>query len=100
MKIAYTLWTWLMDEYNGWKPPTPNPKQDFERSLREISDLNYSLFENFNVLATLYEDSPEEFDQLLAKYGMEFVCIYHYFTANFEADMSYGERCCKFLARH
>lgn len=100
MKIAYTLWTWLMDEYNDWKPPSTNPKRDFEQSLREASDLRYPAFENFNVIVSLFEDSPEEFEKLVSKYGVEFVCIYHYFTPDFDADISLGERCCKFLVRH
>jgi inosose dehydratase len=100
MKIAYTLWTWLMDENNDWKPPSVNPKGDFEKSLREVADLRYPAFENFNVLATLYKDSPQEFEDLVHKYGLEFVCLYHYFTADFEADMQLGEICCKFLVDH
>jgi len=100
MKIAYTLWTWLMDEYNEWKPPSSNPKGDFEKSLREITDLRYPAFENFNLLAKVYEDSPEEFDALVKKYGIEFACLYHYFTDNYEEDVLMGERCCKFLVKH
>lgn len=100
MKIAYTLWTWLMDEYNDWGPVSSNPKADFERSLREVSDQRYPFFENFNMIVPLFEDAPAEFDQLVAKYRMEFVCIYHYFTTDFEADMKMGERCCKFLVKH
>lgn len=100
MRIAYTLWTWLMDENNDWKPPSNNPKGDFEKSLREVADLGYPAFENFNVLATIYKDSPQEFDELVRKYGVEFVCIYHYFTADLEADMRLGEICCQFLTAH
>ena len=100
MKIAYTLWTWLMDEYNEWKPPSGNPKGDFEKSLREVSDLQYPAFENFNLLAKVYEDYPEEFEKLVKQYNLEFVCLYHYFTADFAADMEMGEKCCKFLVRH
>jgi inosose dehydratase len=100
MIIAYTLWTWLMDEHNDWKPTSPYPKRDFEQSLREASDLRYPAFENFNMIVPLFEDSPEEFEKLISKYGMEFVCVYHYFTADFDADMSLGERCCRFLVQH
>ena len=100
MEIAYTLWTWLMDEYNEWKPPSSNPKVDFEKSLREISDLRYPYFENFNLLAKIYNDSPDEFEQVVKKYGVKFVCLYHYFTDDFEADMKMGETCCKFLVKH
>ncbi len=100
MKIAYTLWTWMMDEYNNWKPPSSNPKIDFEKSLREISDLRFPAFENFNIIVPLFEDSPEEFDEIVARYGVEFACIYHYNTDNFDADVKMGERCCKFLVKH
>jgi inosose dehydratase len=100
MKIAYTLWTWLMDEYNEWKPPSMNPKGDFEKSLREVSDLQYPNFENFNLLATIYEDCPDEFENLIKKYKINFVCLYHYFTSDFDADMKMGEKCCKFLVQH
>lgn len=100
MKIAYTLWTWLMDEYNEWKPPSSNPKLDFERSLREVSDLQYPAFENFNLLEKVFEDFPEEFDQLVKKYGVEFVCLYHYFTDDYQTDLQMGEKCCQFLVKH
>lgn len=100
MKIGYTLWTWLMDEHNSWEPMSPNGKRDFEQALREVSDLGYQVFENFNVLATLYEDSHAEFDALLKKYGLEFVNLYHYIKSDFEQDLALGERCCKFLQAH
>ena len=100
MKIGYTLWTWLMDEYNDWKPYSPDGKRDFEQSLREVSDLGYEVFENFNVLVNLYEDAPTEFSELVAKYGVAFVSLYHYLTADFDTDMKMADRCCKFLATH
>lgn len=100
MKIGYTLWTWLMDEHNNWKPMSPNGKRDFEQSLREVSDLRYEVFENFNMIVDLYEDVPKEFDGLVKKYGVKFVNIYHYLKDNFDADLVYGERCLKFAKAH
>ncbi len=100
MKIGYTLWTWLMDEHNDWADFSQYKKRDFEQSLRDISDLGYQVFENFNMIVDMYEDSPEEFDALCQKYNLEFVNVYHYIMDDFEADMVMAERCCKFLNRH
>ena len=100
MKIGYTLWTWLLDEFNSFEPFSPYGKRDFEQSLREISDLGYEVIENFNVLVDLFEDSPEEFQSLTSKYGLKFVAIYHYLTDDFDADMKFAERCCNFLKTH
>jgi inosose dehydratase len=100
MKIGYTLWTWLMDQHNEWKPMSEYPKRDFEQSLREASDLGYEVFENFNIIVDLYEDDPEEFNRLCKKYEMEFVNIYHYLTDDFLADMKMAERCSKFVKAH
>lgn len=97
MKIGYTLWTWLMDEHNNWAPYSPNLKREFEQSLREVSDLGYEVFENFNVLVKIFEDAPaEEFKALVKKYKVEFVNIYHYLTDDFKADLAMAERCLKF----
>ena len=100
MKIGYTVWTWLLDEYNEFQAYSSNGKRDFWQSLREIADLGYDVFENFNVLVNLFEDSPEEFESFTATYGLELVAIYHYLTADFDADMAVAERCCKFVKDH
>lgn len=96
MRIGYTVWTWLMDEHNQWKPYSPNGQRDFEQSLKEISDLGYEVFENFNIIVDLYEDSPDKFAALTKKYGVDFVNIYHYLKGDFPAEMAMAERCCKF----
>jgi len=100
MKIGYTLWTWLMDEHNNWAAYSSLPKRDFKQSLKEASDLGYEVFENFNVIVNLFEDSPEVFETLTQKYNIEFVNIYHYLTDNFPAEMEMAERCCKFDVAH
>jgi inosose dehydratase len=100
MQIGYTLWTWLMDEHNSWAAYSPFPKRDFEQSLKEASDLGYEVFENFNIIVDLFEDSPEEFDALTEKYNLKFVNVYHYLTDNFPSEMEMAERCCKFDQAH
>jgi inosose dehydratase len=100
MKLAYTLWTWLMDEHNNWEPMSSNLKKNFEESLREVSDLGFKYFENFNLIATLFEDSDAEFDELCEKYGMKFVNIYHYIRTDFKEDLLMAKKCCQFLNKH
>jgi len=100
MKVAYTLWTWLMDEHNNFGPTSSNLKRDFENSLREVSDLGFKYFENFNVIANLFEGADNEFDDLCAKYDMTFINIYHYLKDDFDADYKMAEKCCKFLNKH
>lgn len=100
MKIAYTAWTWLQDEYNNWAPFSHLPKRDFEQSLRDLKACGYKYMENFNIVADIYGNDKEEFDALLKKYDMEFVCIYHYLTDNHEKDMEIAKRCIKFAVDH
>ena len=49
MKVAYTAWSWLQDEYNNWGPVSHLPKRDFEQSLRDLKDCGYEYMENFNI---------------------------------------------------
>jgi len=100
MKIGYTLWTWLLDEHNEWKPVSQYPKRDFEQSLREIADLGYAAFENFNLVVDMYESCPQEFAALTRKYGLEFVNVYHYMKGDISAEMEMAERCCRFNNTH
>lgn len=100
MKIAYTLWTWLMDEHNEFKPYTTNQKGHFEQSLREVSNLGFKFFENFNLLVELYDGEHNEFDELCDKYGMTLVNIYHYLKEDYEQDFKLAEKCCQFLKKH
>ncbi|QRN82051.1 sugar phosphate isomerase/epimerase [Chloroflexota bacterium] len=100
MKIAYTLWTWLMDEHNEWGPTSSNLKKNFEDSLREVSDLGFKYFEDFNLIVNLFEGADAEFDDLCAKYDMKFVNVYHYIKTDFEQDLAMAKKCCEFLNKH
>lgn len=91
MKLGYTVWTWLSDEHRDWRR-VEDPKAGFEQALREISHLGYQTVENFNWFADFYEDNPAEVTDLMKKYGLEFVNIYHYLTPDFNADLKNGER--------
>lgn len=97
MKLAYTAWTWLQDEHNGWNPMSHLPKRDFEQSLRDLHDCGYRYLENFNVVEDVFRDNPAEFGALLKQYDMEFVTLYHYLTAEFEKDMDAARRCVSFM---
>jgi len=94
MKVGYTVWTWAS---GTWQSGT---KKDFDQALKEISHLGYEVVEDFNRLVGTFEDCPQEFDDLLDKYGLEFVNIYHYLQKDFDEDYAMAERCCKFLERH
>ena len=93
MKVAYTAWSWLQDEYNNWGPVSHLPKRDFEQSLRDLKDCGYEYMENFNIVSEIYENDREEFDEVMKKYNMEFVCIYPYLTDDFQKDMVIAKRC-------
>ena len=100
MKVAYTAWSWLQDEYNNWGPVSHLPKRDFEQSLRDLKDCGYEYMENFNIVSEIYENDREEFDEVMKKYNMEFVCIYHYLTDDFQKDMAIAKRCVRFAKEH
>ena len=100
MKVAYTAWSWLQDEYNNWGPVSHLPKRDFEQSLRDLKDCGYEYMENFNIVSEIYENDREEFDEVMKKYNMEFVCIYHYLTDDFQKDMVIAKRCVRFAKEH
>lgn len=97
MKIAYTAWTWLQDEYNGWAPMSDKPKRDFEASLRDLHACGYRCLEDFNIVADIFDGCPEEFAALTRKYDIEFVNLYHYLTADFEYDRKKTEQCIAFM---
>jgi len=101
MILAYTVWTWHMDPFNKFKrhddPATF--KLEFEKGVREISFLGYTGVENFNIMLDAYEHDEDEFKALLERYGLTFTAIYHYLSADFEADMVKARRCIEFLKR-
>ena len=59
MKIGYTGWTWISNEFDDWNPINERHKENFERYLRDISDLGYEAAENFNWVADYYSDDSE-----------------------------------------
>jgi inosose dehydratase len=85
MKAAINVWTWGFGR-----------KQDVEQALKEVSDIGYRYVENiYSVCDTLPDKA--EFDALLARYGLEFVCGYFHLTGDDAADDARAERCVSFL---
>ena len=70
MKVAYTAWSWLQDEYNNWGPVSHLPKRDFEQSLRDLKDCGYEYMENFNIVSEIYENDREEFDEVMKTWSL------------------------------
>lgn len=99
MNIAYTVWTWMMDPYDGFQKPEQKEKQkiEFEKACREISFLGYDSVENFNMIVDTYGDCTDELKELLKKYNLTFTAVYHYLKTDFEGEMIMAERCIKFL---
>ncbi len=95
MELGYTVWTWLSDEHRDWCR-VEDPKAAFEQACREVSHLGYKTIENFNWFADFYEDNPQEVLDIMNRYGLKFVNIYHYLTPDFEADVENGKRYAKF----
>ena len=58
MNVAYTVWTWMMEEF-GREEPTEAAERHFEEAVRSISYLGYDSIENFNFIVPLYEKRPE-----------------------------------------
>jgi len=98
MKLGYTVWTWISDEFNDWAPRSNNFKGDFEQSLKDLKDLKYEAVECFGFLTDYYGKDVDGFKKLMAKYDLEFVNLYHYFSDDLEADMKCAEEYCKFLS--
>ena len=99
MKIAYTVWTWLLDPYNKFaKGETKElQKVQFEKAAREISFLGYKGMENFNILVETFEEDIESLKKILEKYHLDLTAIYTYLKADFENDKQMAERCIRML---
>ncbi len=89
MKAGINVWTWGTES-----------KNQFEQALKEVSDVGYRYVENIGSIGDLYEGSPEEFDALAARYGVEFVCGYFHLSGDAQADEARAERVVRFLQRH
>lgn len=99
MKIGYAVWTWMNEEF-GRKALSECAKSHFEDAVRSISHLGYETLENFNFLVLLYENHPEELKELLDKYKLQLVNLYHSYSWAQGSDDVYldmGERSCKLL---
>lgn len=101
MKLGYTVWTWMNEEFGRGEKLTEYAKAHFEEAVRSVSHLGYEVLENFNFLIFLYENNLDELKELLAKYNLPLVCLYQtYLGADAMSDEYFyelGERCCKVL---
>lgn len=99
MKVAYTTWTWQLEEYTT---RTPYCKEHFEEAARSIKYLGYDYIENFNFIVPWYQDDPKELKDMLDKYDLQLVNLYHtyYYDGTQETLdkwLDLGERTCKLL---
>lgn len=99
MKIAYTVWTWMKEEFRSGDT-SEVALAKYEQAIKEISYLGYDSVENFNFTVDVFKDKDQEFDELHKKYNLEFVNLYHYLENGHDADIAKAEHCCKFMQRH
>ena len=86
MRAGINVWTWGIER-----------REQFEQGVKEVADIGYTAVENISSIVRLYEDKPADFDALLARYGVDFVCAYHHFSGDFAKDYANAERYLKFL---
>ena len=84
MKLAYTVWTWMLEEYAP-DAPTSMGKPHFEEAVKSISYLGYRYIENFNFIVPMYEDNPQELLDLLKDNHLELVNLYHLSSSSIAA---------------
>ena len=103
MKLGYTVWTWMNEEFGRGENLTEYAKPHFEEAVRSISHLGYEVLENFNFVMFLYEKDPQELKDLLEKYDLPLVCLYQtYLGPDVMSDdyfFELGERTCRFLQK-
>ncbi len=101
MKLGYTVWTWMLEEFDRGEHLTESAKAHFEEAVRSISHLGYDVLENFNFVIFLYENNLDEFKALLKKYDLPLACLYHTYLGEEKMSEEYfyelGERTCKVL---
>ena len=99
MKVAYTVWTWLMDPFNKFVKSENKELQaiQFEKACREISFLGYKGVENFNILVDTFGDDVDTLRCILKKYNLDLTAIYTYLKTDFEGEVKMAERCIKLL---
>jgi len=88
MKAGINVWTW------------GSSKEQFEQAVKEVSDIGYEAVEQVSTIASVYEDSSKEFDDLMARYGIEFACGYCHLSEDDEQDYARARQLVAFLARH
>ena len=101
MKVAYTVWTWMMEEFDR-ETPTPMAEPHFEEAVRSLRYLGYEYIENFNFIVPLYENRPQDLKKLLDDNGLHLVNLYHTYYEDgteetFRKWLDLGERTCKLL---
>lgn len=97
MKIAYTVWTWMQDEF-GRETPTVAAQAHFEEAVRSIAHLGYTGIENFNFIVPLFEGRPQDLKDILDRNGLQLVNLYHtYYEDDVGKYLDLGERTCKLL---
>lgn len=99
MVVAYTVWTWLLDPFNGFRKTESQADQkvQFEKAAREIHNLGYKGVENFNIIVDTYGDCTDELKEVLKKNDLTFTAVYHYLKTDFDAEMDMAKRAVKFL---
>lgn len=101
MKLGYTVWTWMKEEFGRGEVPSEYAKEHFEEAVRSISHLGYQTLENFNFLIYLYENKLDELRELLEKHNLPLVCLYQTYLGEPEMSeeefLALGERTCKVL---
>lgn len=101
MQLGYTVWTWMNEEFGRGENLTEFAKAHFEEAVRCISHLRYDVLENFNFTIFLYEKNPAELKELLDRYHLPLVNLYHSYSwvqSNDDYYYELGERTCKMLS--
>jgi len=89
VKAGINVWTWGTQS-----------REQFVQGVMEVSDIGYEAVENLGAAALLYEDRDDEFDALMASYGVTFACAYQHLSGDWNADYAITERVLRFLSRH
>ena len=55
MKVGYTIWTWMQEEF-GRTTPTEYAEKHFLEAIHSVSHLGYTELECFNFLVPMFED--------------------------------------------
>ncbi|MCJ7736968.1 MAG: sugar phosphate isomerase/epimerase, partial [Anaerolineae bacterium] len=89
MKAGINVWTWGIES-----------REPFEQGVKEASDIGYQAVETLGSVVFFYEECPDEFDKLMASYGVEFACAYHHLSGDWDKDFTNAKRILKFLGEH